>query len=136
MALYKKWRGLSKNPKLEDACNALGLPTGSHRALADALAAARVLYKIAKSAPEDEVIIYDHAKTGDFDETTMPASQFLTELGWIEKKHVVMRAGEDQFVDSDWMDPDAGEIYPFLEAMDCQRERMMKPTEPTKEVVN
>jgi DNA polymerase-3 subunit epsilon len=130
MALYRQFKGLPKNCKLEDACQAMGVRRGSHRAVTDALAAARVLYKIAKATPEDEVITYDHAKTGDFDETTMPAGHFLAEFGWKEKKHLVTRAGEDEFVESDWMDPDTGEIYPFLDALDCQRERMMKRQQP------
>jgi DNA polymerase III epsilon subunit-like protein len=122
MALYKKWRGLPKNPKLEDACRALHVRQGDHSAVKDALAAARVIYRIAQSAPADEVIGQAPIGAGDADETTMPASEFLSDFGWREQK----RIGEFGAVISEWIDPESGQIYPFIAAMSCQRERMMK----------
>lgn len=131
MTLYKEFKGLPKKPKLDDACEALGVRRGSHRAVTDALAAARVLYKIAKSAPEDEIVILQQAgAVDDFDETTMTAADFLVENKWQEKSRRVFYVGiqQQERVVSAWMDPDTGAIHFFLEAMDRQRERMMRGT--------
>lgn len=122
MKLYREFRALPKNCKLEDACRALGVRRGNHRAVNDALAAARVLYRMADAAPEDEVITYAAGgEDDDADEVTMTASDFLTQFGWRERKRVDADGGA---MVSQWVDPDGGRIYDFLPAMDLQRERM------------
>lgn len=120
MKLYREFKGLPKNPKLEDACRALGVRGGTHRAAPDALAAARVLYRIAGAAPEDEVITFDHARQADEDDgKTMRARDFLTQFTWRESK-----APAGAGIVSKWIDPTSGQMCGFLRAMDRQRERM------------
>jgi DNA polymerase III epsilon subunit-like protein len=121
MKLYREFRGLPKNCKLEDACRALGVRRGSHRAITDALAAARVLYRMADAAPEDEVITYDAGGQDEDDEAMMTASDFLTQFGWRERKRLAPDGGE---MVSQWIDPEGGRICDFLPAMEMQRGRM------------
>jgi len=123
MALYKQFRRLPKNPKLEDACAAMGVRRDTaHRAKADALAAARVLYRIAEAHPEDEVITYDRESDSDeADETAVTARDFLIENLWQEEKSLAADGGEAV---SKWIDPKGGQIVDLLMALDWQRARM------------
>jgi DNA polymerase III epsilon subunit family exonuclease len=122
MQLYKQFRQLPKVCKLEDACRALNVKTGNHRALNDALAAARVLYRMAESAPEDEVITRGSRDADDdSDEMTMTAREFLAQFGWREKKIAVVGGVE---VSSQWIDPEGGKICDLSTAMNLQRARM------------
>lgn len=52
MPLYRDFRRAEKNCKLSDACAELGVRAGDHSAKADALAAARVLFKMAGTETE------------------------------------------------------------------------------------
>lgn len=122
MNLYKQFRQLPKNPKLTDACQALGVKAGNHRAVNDALAAARVLYRMAEAAPEDEVISHEQGdEDDDADDVTMTARDFLTQFGWREKKIAVAGAVDAA---SRWTDPDGGRICDLSMAMSLQRARM------------
>lgn len=120
MTLYKQFRQLPKNCKLEDACRAMKVKPGNHRAVNDALAAARVLYRMAEAAPEDEVISYDRVRDDDDnDEMAMTAREFLTQFGWREQK---LAGAAD--VARQWIDPESGQALSLSTAMDLQRGRM------------
>lgn len=47
MTIYQRVKGLKKPPSLTNACTETGVKPGSHRALTDAVAAARVFWKLA-----------------------------------------------------------------------------------------
>lgn len=120
MKLYSELKGISNNLKLEEVCAELSVKPGDHSAKADALAAARVLYRMAECAapnepPADELIISVPAspEIEETDEITITAYQFLVEFGWSER------------INKDWTDPLSGGIYTFLSAMDKQRARMI-----------
>jgi DNA polymerase-3 subunit epsilon len=117
MKLYSEFRDTNKNVSLKDACAAFNVKPGAHRALSDALACARVLYKIAEAAPKLAPELIDLPATSepaddDDDEIMMTAADFLIQFGWREKS-----AGE-------WKDAETGRLFPFLVAMERQRERM------------
>jgi DNA polymerase-3 subunit epsilon len=125
MNLYKQFRQLPKPCKLEDACRALKVRTGNHRALNDALAAARVLYRMAEAAAPDEIIaLRDEPEVEDADDTMLSACQFLSAFGWREHKRAVNEVGLEEFIVSEWTDPQTGQIYGLVDAMDLQRARM------------
>ena len=48
MQAYKRYRGYDKPVKLAKACQEMNVRAGTHRAKEDALAAARVLYRMAQ----------------------------------------------------------------------------------------
>jgi DNA polymerase III epsilon subunit-like protein len=133
MKLYKEFRRLPRVCKLEEACDAMRVQKGDHRGVNDALAAGRVLYRMAEATAPDEVIpLRNEAGNEDADETTMPASAFLTEFGWREEPRTVTNPAKrtlkhpdgEETVISEWIDPKGGQICSLLTAMDLQRARM------------
>lgn len=124
MRLYQRFKELSKPCKLEDACRAMGVKPGNHRALDDALAAARVLYRMAESAPELEVIAreigLDAEDAEDADEAAATVADFLRSFEWRAS-----RSATNGRLVIRWVDPDSGAVLDLNRALDLQRARMM-----------
>lgn len=53
MRLHQEFAGMPKPSKLGDACRQLGVKAGNHSAMSDALATARVIYKIALAGEQE-----------------------------------------------------------------------------------
>lgn len=126
MALYRQFKGLSKNCTLTDACEAMRVKTGNHRAVTDALAAARVLYRMADSATEDEVIGFaNDTEIEDADEMALTVRNFLCSFGWKEKHSTIKSGGASLgMVVTLWADPLTGREMSMNHALDMQRGRM------------
>ena len=125
MKLYSQFKGLARGCKLSEACEAMNVKKGTHRAVADALAAARILYRIALTGPEDEVIVFDGVGDVEVDDLAVTAREFLISFGWREK---VIKQNNSEFepdlVIIRWIDPLNGKELELSQAMDAQRGRI------------
>lgn len=126
MRAYQKWRGLATPCKLGVACEALGVRTGVHRAKSDALAAARVLFKMAQSSTV-EVTITRGASDADLDDPRaddallMTAREYLLEKQWKELARVELNAGGENVTRSSFIHPASGRVFELASALDEAR---------------
>lgn len=132
MKLYKQFKSLPINTSLTNACVAMNVTPGDHSAINDALAAARVVYKMALSATADEVVekkkeepvSFDQFKQeSDDDFVAITVAEFLTEFRWREEKTV--RDEQAKTIISTWIDPVGGAVMSLQAAMAGQRARML-----------
>jgi DNA polymerase III epsilon subunit-like protein len=123
MKLYQAFKQLKKVPKLCDACDAMKVKAGTHSALSDAKAAARVLYRMAESAPAPEVITREIEEDEDLEGGRQTVKSFLESQGW-RNENRTKGTGLTLEIYSAWIDPETGAALRMDAAIEMQRRRM------------